>query len=136
MLSSLLDLYPPQAIASVDMHGMTPLHHSTIHLLTHGKTTSQECHDLLLTQSPSIVVHKAIEAGMDWNQLRPIIISKLHALTVEDENGLVPFMVAATSRCNPDNDDVVDDLILGQLTMTYELLCLMPHVMKAYDVSH
>ena len=108
---------------------MTPLHHAAINLSQ--KRISQECYDLLLTLSPPIVVHQAIEAGMDWEYLCPIVKAKTNSLILEDEeSGLVPFMLAA-EKCNADNDDV-----LGSLSMAYELLCLQPDVMKAYDESN
>ena len=119
----------PQASRSVDMDGMTPLHHATINLSQNK--TSQECHDVLLARSSPIVVHKAIEAGMDWEYLHPIVMAKLNALTMEDEeSGLVPFMLAAM-KCNNDHADGV----LGSLSMVYELLCLGPDVIKEFDES-
>ena len=119
----------PQASRSVDMDGMTPLHHATINLSKNK--TSQECHDVLLARSSPIVVHKAIEAGMGWEYLYPIVMTKLNALTMEDdESGLVPFMLAAM-KCN---DNHVDG-VLGSLSVVYELLCLKPDAMKEYDVS-
>mgnify|MGYP001372872841 CR=1 FL=1 len=49
----------PQASRSVDMDGMTPLHHATINLSKNK--TSQECHDVLLARSSPIVVHKHLK---------------------------------------------------------------------------
>merc|ERR1712038_1966783 len=127
-ISSLLTKWP-QAITSIDIDGMTPLHHAAINL--HKKKTSQVCHDLLLARSPPIVVHRAIKAGMDWEYLRPIAMAKTNALTLEDEeSGLVPFMLAAKRYKGDDNDGA-----LGSLSMAYELLCLQPDVMKDYDKS-
>jgi len=120
----------PQATTSIDIDGMTPLHHAVINL-SHGNIT-QECHDLLLAQSLPIVVHRAIKAGMGWNYLHFIAMAKTDALTLEDEeSGLVPFMLAA-EKCG--NED--DDGMLRSLSMVYELLCLQPDVMKDYDKSN
>ena len=47
----------PQATTSIDIDGMTPLHHAVINLPK--KKISQECHDLLLAQSPPIVMPTA-----------------------------------------------------------------------------
>ena len=119
----------PQATTSVDIDGMTPLHHAAINLPQ--KKTSQDCHDVLLARSSPIVVHKAIEAGMGWEYLYPIVMAKTDALTMEDaESGLIPFMIAAM-KCN---DNHVDG-VLGSLSVVYELLCLKPDAMKEYDVS-
>merc|ERR1712038_1398054 len=94
--------------------------------------SSQECHDLLLTQSPPIVVHQAIKAGFDWEYLRPIVMATTDALTLEDEeSGLVPFMLAA-QKCNNEEDDDTS----GSLSGVYELLCLQPDVLKDYDKSN
>ena len=126
-ISSLLTKCP-QATASIDIDGMTPLHHAAINL-SHGKI-SQECHDLLLAHSPPIVVHKAIGLGMDWECLHPIAMAKIDALTLEDEeSGLVPFMLAA-EKCGNEDDDTS-----GSLSGVYELLCLQPDVLKEYDES-
>jgi len=126
-VSSLLTKFP-QATTSVDIDGMTPLHHAAINLSR--KRISQECHDLLLTRSAPIVVHRAIEAGLDWKYLHPIVMAKLDALTLEDEeSGLVPFMLAA-KKCNDDDDN--DDGASGLLSMVYKLLCLRPDVLKEY----
>ena len=101
-ISSLLTKCP-QATTSIDIDGMTPLHHAIINLPK--KKISQECHELLLAQSPPTVVHRAIEAGMDWEYLHPIVMAKLNALTLEDEkSSLVPFMLAA-EKCNNEDDD-------------------------------
>jgi len=124
----------PQAITSVDIDGMTPLHHAAINLPK--KNISQECHDLLLAQSPPTVVHQAIKAGMDWEYLRPIAMAKTDALTLEDEeSGLVPFMLAAVEECDDDDDDDDYDEWRRSLSMVYELLCLQPDVLKDYDKS-
>merc|ERR1712038_1533039 len=122
----------PQAITSIDIDGMTPLHHAAINLLQ--RRISQECYDLLLERSPPIVVHQAIKAGMDWEYLHPILMTKLEALTMEDEeSGLVTFMLAAKRYKGDDNDDAG---MLCSLSMAYELLCLQPDVMKLYDESN
>jgi len=122
----------PQAITSIDIDGMTPLHHAVINLPK--KKISQECHDYLLARSPPIVVHKAIKAGMGWEYLHPIVMAKTDALTMEDEeSGLVPFMLAA-KRYKGDDDDNAG--ALASLSMAYELLCLQPDVLKVYDKSN
>jgi len=132
-ISSLLTKYP-QTTTAVDIDGMTPLHHAVVNLPQ--KRISQNCHDLLLARSLPIVVHRAIEAGMGWEYLRPIVMAKVNALTMEDEeSGLVPFMLAA-ERCkdnNNDNNDDDDDDMLGSSSMVYKLLCLKPEVLKEYD---
>ena len=125
-ISSLVTIYP-QATTSIDIDGMTPLHHAVINLPK--KKTNQECYDLVLEQSPPTVVHRAIEAGMDWECLCPIAMAKTDALTMEDEeSGLVPFMLAA-EKCGNGNDDDMS----GSLSMAYELLCLQPDVLKEYE---
>ena len=135
-ISSLLTNFCPQAATSVDIDGMTPLHHAAINLPR--AKTSQDCHDLLLARSPPMVVHKAIKAGMGWKYLRPIVKAKTDALTLEDEeSGLVPFMLAAEKCGNGDDDDTDDDDgMLRSLSIVYELLCLQPDVLKDYDKSN
>merc|ERR1712165_381284 len=128
VISSLLTKCP-QATTSIDIDGMTPLHHAAINLSK--KQISQECHDLLLARSPPIFVHRAIKAGMDWEYLDPIVMTKLDALTMEDEeSGLVPFMLVA-EKCS--NEDVG---MLRSLSVVYGLLCLQPDVLKDYDESN
>jgi len=97
VVSSIVTKCPQATTSAIDIDGMTPLHHAIINLPQ--KKICQECHDSLLTRSPLIVVHRAIEAGMGWENLRPIVMAKLNALTMEnEESSLVPFMLAA-ERC-------------------------------------
>ena len=130
ILSSLLDKYPNQATTSDDIHGMTPLYRAVLNLYR-GKF-DQECYDLLLSCSPPTVVHQAIQAGISWKHLRPIVMAKINALTMEDkESRLVPFMIAA-ERCYYEHNANGSRLV--SLSMVYELLCLKPDSIKEYDV--
>ena len=121
----------PRATASVDIYGMTPLHHAVINLSQ--KRISQECHDLLLQHSPDTVVHQGIESGLDWHYLLPIIKAKINALTVEDEeSGLVPCLMAAAAV----TDGGDERHHIYELSHVYELLCMKPDVLKEYDATH
>ena len=123
----------PRATASVDIYGMTPLHHAVINLSQ--KRISQECHDLLLQHSLDTVVHRGIESGLDWHYLLPIIKAKINALTVEDEeSGLVPCMMAAAATVVTDGGDKRHHTY--ELSHVYELLCMKPDVLKEYDATH
>jgi len=109
VLSSLLDKYLPQeATASVDMYGETPLEYSVYNLMKQRKI-SQKSHDLLLARSSPLVIHRAIEAGMEWCHLLPIVEAKVKGLAMADEEtGLLPFMLAA-KECDIEGDDEDND---------------------------
>lgn len=110
---------------------MAPLHHAAIKL-SRG-IIGQEYYELLLTRSSDTVVHRVIQAGLDWCHLRFIAEAKDNAFTVEDEeSGLVPFMLVAEKYIDDDHDVGAS---FGSLTMLYELLCLSPGALKKYDVS-
>merc|ERR1712045_929264 len=117
---------------AVDKTGRTPLHHvisSTKHNM------SSRSYNLLLRSSSNQVAHQAIRSEASWVEVRYVITAKIDSLSVqekEEKSGLYPFMIAAVvadghGRCGGE--------ILG-LTVVYELLCLHPDLLKAYDVSH
>ena len=123
VLSSLLTKYP-KAATQMDMDGRIPIHHA-IARLNHSSCDkmSQKCFDLLLKHSPDSVVHSFINVlpGLDWyHHLRPIVLAKIHILTMKDEeSGLLPFMKAAEGHGETNE---------FQLDVVYELLTLRPDV--------
>ena len=124
-LSHLLEKCP-HATTAIDNNGKTPLHHvitSTRHNM------EKRCYDLLVQASPDTVVHEAARARIDSvDDMKLIARLKINSLAIqEEESRLLPFMIAA-QVCEEDND------VCG-LSNVYELLSMMPQVLKEYDDS-
>ena len=125
-LLNLLEKCPKAAIA-IDRQGKTPLHHAVIAFKRYSNI-NKRCHDLLLDRSPNTVIHRAIQAGLDWHYLHPIVKIKIHSLAFADEeSGMLPFMLAAGPTPN-NYIQGVDGLL--SLNLVYKLLSLNPSVLK------
>merc|ERR1712038_589769 len=124
---------------AVDRKGKTPLHRA-IESTKHNMDANS--YDLLLRQSPDMVVHQAIQAGLYGDDLHEMVKAKINTLTVkDDESGLLLFMMAVESSnitgeieedCNI-TDKGEKDLMF--LTVSYELLSMNPSVLQDF-ISH
>lgn len=107
----------PQALEACDQRGLTPMDHviaSTKHVM------DMKTYDLLMEHSSPQVVHRAIDSGSSWDEVKEILDVKIDALSMQDEkSGLLPFMMAAQSR----------EL---DVSSVYSLLRLHPAVIKMY----
>lgn len=116
-LSHLLEKFPSLAEV-VDDRGKTPLHHMIASM--HPDSIDKKCLTLLTKKSSPKIVHHAILSEAPWHEVMEVVKAKPDGLMMEDNNsGLIPFMMVA--------QDVRYDL-----NEVYELLSLLPDVLKVY----
>lgn len=96
--------------------------------IPHMKSKSILKIDLSQMQS----LHRAIHVkGISWSILKSIAEKNTQALEQGDnETALLPFMIAAESR-----DDNDEEASLASLTLVYQLLSMQPAVLKDYESS-